>query len=502
MWRKRALASVGVAAVVASAGVALASSASAATPLPTLALSAPPQVYNAGPNGTTQPVTVVVDNSAVGALNLTGSLTVTIAGVPTGVACANVILTATGASPTLLPDNPTGTGTCTYTAATVASNAAATDVDTYDLSVNTISLVNPNGASGTLTTTASYAVTTSGNTNTVTSNAVSSALAGPKAPTLAGTAGPATIYRAYNTQVINPGLPTGTVTVTDVSASNTVTASTCNVGQPGAGTLNCFNLDNNGTSNNGLQYNQITGSVFRSTPGAPFDQPNLHPDTYQINENNTGLVLPTAPSGSVTATVVIPVLFSDVPATDQFANAIYTLGFSGILNGYADGTFRPNQSVTREAFSHFVYQATNGLGTGQNDGPCTTIEPSAYSDVKNSSPFCKGIRDLTGIGIINGYADGNFHPSQSISRQAVAALIFRFYNYETTGAVGVDAQCSTPTGFNDVTTSNPFCGDIEFLARSGFAKGYADGGYHPLSATSRQAVAQFLYNVGTAVGAF
>jgi len=105
-----------------------------------------------------------------------------------------------------------------------------------------------------------------------------------------------------------------------------------------------------------------------------------------------------------------PVLFSDVPLGAPFATEIYDLSDNGgvtpIINGFADGTFRPAGAVTRQAFAAFIARTLIDVGvSGIHDGPCTIIKPSAFPDVQNSSPFCKDIRDLSEAGVINGFSD-------------------------------------------------------------------------------------------------
>ncbi|WP_375497102.1 S-layer homology domain-containing protein [uncultured Jatrophihabitans sp.] len=524
LWRKRAVATVGVAAAVAAGSVALASSASAAT-LPTLSLTAPTQVYNGGANPGAQPLVITASNTSSPAA--TGTLSISVGGVPAGVLCGNISFTSgasvqpvqgqtpanttPGTSPTLATATPTQAGgTCVFTAttnSTVPTNLDNPSTFSYQEVVTT---TGGSTSVGNLTETATFRNTaTNGNFTQVSSNTVTTALAGAKAPTVATAPPNATIYKAYNTQVINPGLPLGTVTVTNSAAvtagdpnatppvapnpNGTVGATTCPPGQVGAGTAECYIL------NDGLTFNAITGFVFRDTTTA--FQPDRTPPTITITEANG--------TGTATATFSIAVLFSDVPALGQFSQAIYRLGNVGIIGGFADGTFRPAAPVSRQAFAHFLYTGilqTGAGATNRTDGACDTISPSAFKDVETNSQFCQSIQFLESNNIINGYSDGTFKPGASISRQAIAAMIFRYYNFVVTGQVrtgtGADAVCTSPTGFNDVTTSNPFCGDIQFLVQQGFAKGFTDGGFHPAGIASRQAVAQIVFNADTKAGVF
>lgn len=184
--------------------------------------------------------------------------------------------------------------------------------------------------------------------------------------------------------------------------------------------------------------------------------------------------------------------FSDVSFRNQFCWQIGSLKSRNIVTGYSDGSFHPAASVSRQAFMHFLYQSQ---APGHRDGPCTDGRPTGYTDVSKTSPFCKSITALSKSGIANGYENGTFRPTAPISRQAIAAMIYRAYRTTSAGVTtGVsDAPCNLPSPFNDVTAANKFCGDIEFMHHMGFSSGYHDGGYHPTARTSRQAIAAFMY---------
>lgn len=188
--------------------------------------------------------------------------------------------------------------------------------------------------------------------------------------------------------------------------------------------------------------------------------------------------------------------FSDVPAGSQFCWQINSLKSRNIVGGYPDGGFRPATSVSRQAFAHFLYQSWK---PGQQDGPCTNSQSQVFSDVPQTSQFCKSITALSQQSITTGYANGTFRPGASISRQAIAAMIYRAYNVVVNGNTVTDASCTMPSPFKDVDARNTFCGDIEFMHRMGLSDGYADGDYHPAAYTSRQAIAAFIYQYDYAV---
>ena len=69
---------------------------------------------------------------------------------------------------------------------------------------------------------------------------------------------------------------------------------------------------------------------------------------FASSAGNTSITTAVAETKTIT--------FSDVDANTSSGAAVYKLVNAGILNGYADGTFRPNNPITRaELFKHFIY---------------------------------------------------------------------------------------------------------------------------------------------------
>lgn len=476
-------------AIAVGGGLSMAAAANAQSTIPSLSLESPATIYAAGGSTSAELLTITGTNTAVGALDAQLSdFTLKVTGLPDNVQCSSITLTPYSGAPVLA--GPTGAnGTCSWEGGPYPLGAGDTASLNYQVAVDTTSPSYPNGREGTVTWTASanvnYPSFPQTNDDHITSNSDESELVGQAPPRKVADAPAATVRRAYDVQVIEPGSPRGVTTVTNVSAGAPVPATSCPPGQLGANLNFCYQL------NDGLQYNELTGHIFRSTPVASYT-PDLNPPTYRINVNNTSAGPPTSENlGIATVTVVIPNLFVDVAARDPFAEAIYTLGGSGVLSGYADGTFRPTNPVSRQAFAHFLWEAF-----GKTDGACTTINPSAFSDVPNSSQFCRSIKGLSQRGVIKGYEDGDFHPAAPITRQAFAAMIYRSYNFLSTGNTeGVDASCTEPYPFSDVNNENPFCGDIQFMKEMGLSKGYSDGTFHPNAPSSRQATAQFIYGL-------
>jgi hypothetical protein len=132
-----------------------------------------------------------------------------------------------------------------------------------------------------------------------------------------------------------------------------------------------------------------------------------------------------------------------------------------------------------------------GSSGGAGHGKLPTIPCAAFLDVALSSPFCTDVNWLKAQDITNGYADGRFHPGRDVSRQEMAAFLYRLSHSGRSAPT-----CSFPP-YWDVPASSEFCGDITWLKKNGITGGYPDGTFRPARAVLRQAMAAFLHRLAT-----
>ena len=182
------------------------------------------------------------------------------------------------------------------------------------------------------------------------------------------------------------------------------------------------------------------------------------------------------------ATVSLP-RFADVPVGAQFYPDIEWAVTSGVATGFSGGLFRPATAVTREAMAAFLYRSATGRSLPGCGGGART-----FSDVPATHPFCGAIEWLAAQGITTGYPDGTFRPGQAVSREAVAAFLYRTMNDSA------DPACSSgPRRFHDMPAGEPFCGVVEWLAATGITTGWPDGSFRPTASVERQAMTAFLH---------
>jgi hypothetical protein len=174
--------------------------------------------------------------------------------------------------------------------------------------------------------------------------------------------------------------------------------------------------------------------------------------------------------------------FNDVCGNNPFFNEIEWMSDEGISEGYTDGTYRPNDVVTRQSMSAFMYRLA-GSPTGSFPDP-------GFSDVATNSTFHREIAWMASTGITTGYPDGTFKPGGHVTREAMAAFMFRYEDPPPGSTFG-------DPGFSDVSVTHTFAEEIAWMADAGITTGYSDGSFRPGEPVTRQAMSAFMQRLAT-----
>lgn len=178
-----------------------------------------------------------------------------------------------------------------------------------------------------------------------------------------------------------------------------------------------------------------------------------------------------------------PASFIDVKQGDPFYTEIMGLANAGVIRGWADGTFRPTENISRGAVAAFFYRLA-----GSPDYTAPTV--SRFKDVPATHSFYQEISWLADQGITTGWADGTFRPEASIQRDAMAAFFYRYAGSPTYVAPRIP-------DFTDVKPQTAFYQEISWLYATGIATGWDDGTYRPNQAIQRAPMAAFIYRYET-----
>lgn len=115
--------------------------------------------------------------------------------------------------------------------------------------------------------------------------------------------------------------------------------------------------------------------------------------------------------------------YSDI-AGENCEGAVNVLSALGVVNGYEDGTYRPDTIVSRAEMAKLVITA---LGMESY----ATATSSSYTDMANAQWAVPVVEYATNLGIINGYGNGKFGPSDEVTYEQVATMIVRALGYTT-----------------------------------------------------------------------
>jgi hypothetical protein len=118
-------------------------------------------------------------------------------------------------------------------------------------------------------------------------------------------------------------------------------------------------------------------------------------------------------------------LFSDLTPENPYFAAITDLAGKGIITGFSDGTFRPNESVTRQQFAKMIVKTLGLAITGNEVSPFTDVAAQAGSD-----PFypSKYVAVCAAAGITTGKTATTFAPKENVTRQQLITMLARAAN--------------------------------------------------------------------------
>ena len=127
---------------------------------------------------------------------------------------------------------------------------------------------------------------------------------------------------------------------------------------------------------------------------------------------------------------------SDDLSGEQYEEAVNVMSEMGIIDGYSDGDFRPQGTLTRQAAAKIIACMMLGKTTAESLG--TSAAP--FKDVPAGSSFAGYIAFCVERGLISGYADGTFRPTGTLTGFAFLKMLL--------GALGYDQSIEGYTGTN------------------------------------------------------
>ena len=167
--------------------------------------------------------------------------------------------------------------------------------------------------------------------------------------------------------------------------------------------------------------------------------------------------------------------FPDVDASHVLYNEIYDLYTKGAINGFEDGTFRPNESITRGQVAKII---ASFLKLDLNN-----VKDPGFTDLQKDQWYYSSVAALAQAGILKGYDDKTVRPEQTITRAEAASLISRAFK--------LTGNPDTKVTFKDVDKDQWYYADVQTLVSNHVAKGHSPENFAPEANVTRAEFAAF-----------
>lgn len=178
--------------------------------------------------------------------------------------------------------------------------------------------------------------------------------------------------------------------------------------------------------------------------------------------------------------------FTDVPTNFWAFESITKMTKEGLMSGYRNGTFKPNDPLSRE-------EAASLFSKMLGDTPSIMLA-SSFSDITSDRWSSLAIESVARANIISGYGDSTYRPEQYMSRQEFAVVADKFLHYQ--GYRTEDPTALDTIHFSDQKFIAPWAqSSVRELALFGFINYSTTGLFNPEKYVTRAEAAEITYRL-------
>ena len=199
-----------------------------------------------------------------------------------------------------------------------------------------------------------------------------------------------------------------------------------------------------------------------------------------VTPNTDGAYTFIQPNGSVTITVTFrkdtglsdcprdescPMAkFSDADRNAWYHDGVHYCVENGLMQGYGNGIFGPNDTLSRAMLVQILYNLENR--------PAVSGE-SVFSDVAHSAWYADAVNWAAANGIVKGFGNGQYGPEDDITREQLAAILYRYAQYKNYDvSVGEDTNILSYSDAPEV--SEYAVPAMQWACGAGIMEGYGD----------------------------
>ena len=174
----------------------------------------------------------------------------------------------------------------------------------------------------------------------------------------------------------------------------------------------------------------------------------------------------------------INTVFANVKAVQWYDEAVAYVYNNGIMKGSDNGGFAPNQSTTRGQIATMLYRLENEPAAGAVN----------FTDVKPGQWYAPAVAWAAEQKIVFGYANGAFGPEDNVTREQLAAILYRYAEAKQYDVTAKKAL----TGFSDGAAVSGWAAEaMQWAVGSGLLNG-SDGALNPQGYATRAEIAAIL----------
>lgn len=171
--------------------------------------------------------------------------------------------------------------------------------------------------------------------------------------------------------------------------------------------------------------------------------------------------------------------FNDVSANDWFASAVDYVTGKGMMNGTADNTFSPKANTTRGMVVTVLYRLENQPSTSA----------ASFTDVASGAYYANAVAWANANGIVSGYGSGKFGPNDKVTREQLAAILYRYAQYKKYDVSGANSL----DGYTDVQSVSSYAVPaLQWANAAGVVTGKSGNKLDPKGNATRAEVAAML----------
>jgi streptogramin lyase len=167
--------------------------------------------------------------------------------------------------------------------------------------------------------------------------------------------------------------------------------------------------------------------------------------------------------------------FTDVPNSAFYEQGLRWARLNGIVTGFPDGTYHPQDAVTRGQVVNMIWRLFDEPGGSP---------PHGFPDVPPGAAYNDALDWALAQGLVTGFPDGTFRGRDPVNRGQIVNMLWH--------AAG-EPGGSPPHGFPDVPPNAFYDDALDWAKAQGIVSGFPDGTYHPRDAVKRGQIAQMLF---------